>query len=146
MRKEGGRKERRRKGRWVGIDSRNRLETVHISIAFPSLITRERHPPPPPTPSFSSLLHSGQLALATNLQAFNINATRYIPSNPTVVSPVSAFLFLSSSLSLSLSLSVSVRAVGFGDESIFVRRTGFIRQSRGMILSFSLCFSLPVPL
>lgn len=119
---------------------------------FPSLITRERERErrPPPPPSLYSLLHSGQLALATNLQAFNINATRYIPSNPTVVSPVVAFLSLSLCLSLfpSLSISVSVRAVGFGNESIFVRRTGFIRQSHGMgyFLSLSLSFSLPVPL
>lgn len=114
---------------------------------FPSLITRERERErrPPPPPSLYSLLHSGQLALATNLQAFNINATRYIPSNPTVVSPVVAFLSLSLCLSLfpSLSISVSVRAVGFGNESIFVRRTGFIRQSHGMgSLSLSRCQSL----
>lgn len=127
---------------------------------FPSLITRERERErrPPPPPSLYSLLHSGQLALATNLQAFNINATRYIPSNPTVVSPVVAFLSLSVCLCFRLFLSLSLSAlldlvtsrsssVGLGlsvshmgwDLSLFLVASPFMNKSRAS------CFHLRSP-
>lgn len=132
---------------------------VHISIAFPVPYNqRERERRPPPPPSLYSLLHSGQLALATNLQAFNINATRYIPSNPTVVSPVVAFLSLSVCLCFRLFLSLSLSAlldlvtsrsssVGLGlsvshmgwDLSLFLVASPFMNKSRAS------CFHLRSP-
>lgn len=140
---EGGRKERRRrKGRWVGIDSSRSSRNRPHFHRF-SLITRERHSPSTP-PSFSSLLHSGQLALATNLQAFNINATRYIRSNPTVVSLSS----LSSSLSLCLCFCLCSCCWIWW--RVGLRPSDWVYPSvtwDGMLsLSFSLSFSLQVPL